>query len=50
MGITSSKFNKKKGLKRALLIGINYIENTDNKLKLELNISSILFIVIFPIK
>lgn len=32
MGITSSKFNKKKGLKRALLIGINYIENTDNKL------------------
>ena len=32
MGITSSRFNKKKGLKRALLIGINYVENIDNKL------------------
>ena len=32
MGITSSFLNKKKGLKRVLLIGINYIEDSNNKL------------------
>jgi hypothetical protein len=32
MGITSSFLNKKKGLKRVLLIGINYIEDNNNKL------------------
>ena len=32
MGSTFSILNKKKGLKRAFLIGINYIEDTNNKL------------------
>lgn len=32
MGISSSVLTKKKGLKRALLIGINYIEDSNNKL------------------
>jgi len=32
MGVTSSVLSKKKGLKKALLIGINYIEDSNNKL------------------
>ena len=32
MGITSSILSKKKGLKRALLIGINYLEDNNNRL------------------
>ena len=32
MGISSSILSKKKGLKRVLLIGINYIEDSSNKL------------------